>query len=111
MRTMNRSGKITLPVLASILCLLTISCGSSAKTSGAADNNVTRAEEGSYNEAQMGDEVFGQLKAERKIIEASSMYDSLGPVVDPIARTVQPRYEFPLRFYLVHDPTANAYTA
>jgi predicted Zn-dependent protease len=39
------------------------------------------------------------------------MYDSLKPVVDPIARTVQPRYEYPLRFYLTHDADANAFTA
>lgn len=109
--TVNRFTTIFILVFASILYTLSISCGGSASTSGPANNGTERVDEGSYDEAQLGDEVFGQLRAKRSIIEASSMYDSLKPVVDPIARTVQPRYEHPLKFYLTHDGSANAFTA
>ncbi len=98
-------------VFASALCLLSISCGGSASTDAKADGGTKQVDDGSYDETQLGDEVFGELKAERSIIEASPMYDSLTPVVEPITRSVQPRYEFPLKFYLVHDADANAYTA
>src|SRR5688572_22088271 len=92
-QTVNRLRTIFILIFATTLCLLSSSCGSTASTTGPTENGGERVDEGSYDEAQLGDEVFDELKAERSIIEASSMYDSLRPVVDPIARTVQPRYE------------------
>jgi beta-barrel assembly-enhancing protease len=111
MRAFNRSRTIFILAVASALCLLSISCGGARSASGTADNGTARVEEGTYDEAHLGEEVFGQMRAERSIIEATSMYDSLKPVVEPITRTVQPRYEFPLKFYLTHDADANAFTA
>ncbi len=111
MRRIDRSRAIFRVALASAVCLLSISCGGSTSTSKPADNGTDRVEEGSYDEAKLGNEVFEQLTEKRSIIESSPMYDPLKPIVDPITRTVQPKYEYPLKFYLIHDPSANAFTA
>src|SRR5258708_5991076 len=60
-------------------------------------------------EVQMGQEVFNQLKAKGEIIESSPLYDQLKPIVDPIARAAQPRYNHPFKFYLVHETQPNAF--
>ncbi|MGD9627622.1 MAG: M48 family metallopeptidase [Pyrinomonadaceae bacterium] len=111
MRTVNQCRSIFVFVLTSIVCLLSIACGGSSSTSGPAGNGTERADDGTYDEAQLASEVFDQLKGKRSLVEASPMYDPLKPIVDPITRTVQPKYEYPLRFYLIHDPSANAFTA
>ena len=113
MRRVNGFSTSAMVVFVSILYLLSISCGSASSKSTAPDNDGAeqRVEGGSYDEAQMGNEVFDELKAKRSIIQESPMYDPLKAVVDPIARTIQPRYEYPLKFYLIHDADANAFTA
>jgi predicted Zn-dependent protease len=60
-------------------------------------------------EVQMGQEVFDNLKAKGEIIESSPLYDTLRPIVDPIARAAQPRYNHPFKFYLVHETQPNAF--
>jgi beta-barrel assembly-enhancing protease len=60
-------------------------------------------------EVQMGQEVFNELKAKGEIIESSPLYDQLKPIVDPIARAAQPRYNHPFKFYLVHEKQPNAF--
>jgi predicted Zn-dependent protease len=60
-------------------------------------------------EVQMGQEVFNELKAKGEIIESSPLYDQLKPIVDPIARAAQPRYNHPFRFYLIHEAQPNAF--
>jgi predicted Zn-dependent protease len=60
-------------------------------------------------EVQMGQEVFNELKAKGEIIESSPLYDQLKPIVDPIARAAQPRYNHPFKFYLVHEAQPNAF--
>ena len=111
MSMVNRYRTRFLLGVVSTLCLFGISCGGSSSANRPDDSSPERVDKGSYDEAQLGDEVFGQLKAKRSIIESSPMYEPLGPIVDPIARTMQPKYEYPLRFYLIHDPSANAFTA
>jgi len=60
-------------------------------------------------EVQMGQEVFNELKAKGEIIESSPLYDQLMPIVEPIARAAQPRYNHPFKFYLVHETQPNAF--
>ena len=60
-------------------------------------------------EVQMGQEVFNDLNAKGEIIESSPLYDQLKPIVDPIARAAQPRYNHPFKFYIVHETQPNAF--
>jgi len=60
-------------------------------------------------ELEIGQEVFNELKAKGEIIESSPLYDVLHPVIDPIMRTAQPRYNHPFKVYLVHETQPNAF--
>jgi len=62
-------------------------------------------------ELQMGQEVFNQLKAKGEIIESSPLYDPLRPIAEAITRAAQPQYSHPFKFYLVHEPQPNAFSA
>jgi predicted Zn-dependent protease len=70
---------------------------------------VPRASEPADDEQQIGQEMFNELKAAGQIIGASPLYDALKPVVAPIAKTAQPRYNHPFAFYLVHEAKPNAF--
>ncbi len=61
------------------------------------------------DEQQIGQEVFKELKARAEIITTSPLYDLLTPVAAPVARTAQPRYDHPFKFYLVHEAQPNAF--
>jgi len=61
------------------------------------------------DEAQIGQEVFDELKAKGEIVTSSPLYDAIAPIVSTIAKTAQPRYDHPLKFYLVHLPQPNAF--
>jgi beta-barrel assembly-enhancing protease len=60
-------------------------------------------------EVQMGQEVFNELKAKGELIESSPLYDQLRPIADAITRAAQPRYNHPIKFYLVHEAQPNAF--
>ena len=60
-------------------------------------------------EAQLGREVFDELKARAEIIESSPLYDVLKPIAEAITRSAQPRYNHPFKFYLVHEAQPNAF--
>jgi predicted Zn-dependent protease len=62
------------------------------------------------DEQQVGQEVFNELKAKGEIVASSPLYDVLTPIVEPIARTAQPRYKHPFKFYLVHEQSPNAFS-
>jgi predicted Zn-dependent protease len=49
------------------------------------------------------------LKAKGEIIESSPLYDVLLPVIEPIMKTAQPRYNHPFKVYLVHETQPNAF--
>jgi beta-barrel assembly-enhancing protease len=61
-------------------------------------------------ETELGDAVYKDLKGKASIIAKSPLYDSIKPVTTTITRVAQPRYEHPFKFYLVHDPRANAFS-
>lgn len=60
-------------------------------------------------ELQLGQAVFNELKAKGEIVESSALYDSLKPIAEAITKAAQPRYNHPLKFYLVHEPQPNAF--
>jgi beta-barrel assembly-enhancing protease len=60
-------------------------------------------------EVQMGQEVYNELKAKGELIESSPLYDQLRPIADAITRAAQPRYNHPIKFYLVHEAQPNAF--
>ncbi|HJZ72857.1 MAG TPA: M48 family metallopeptidase [Vicinamibacterales bacterium] len=62
------------------------------------------------DEQQIGQQVFDELKARAEIVSTSPLYDALTPVVAPIAKTAQSRYNHPFKFYLVHEPQPNAFS-
>ena len=70
---------------------------------------VPRAADPADDEQQIGQEIFDELKARSEIVAASPLYDLIKPVAAPIARTAQPRYNHPFKFYLVHDARPNAF--
>ena len=62
-------------------------------------------------EPQMGDDVYQQLKSEGKVVSSSPLYDTLRPIAEAIARVIQPKYQYPIHFYIVHDAQPNAFAA
>jgi beta-barrel assembly-enhancing protease len=61
-------------------------------------------------EAQLGQEVFNELKAKGEIVESSPLYETLRPIADAITRSAQPQYNHPFKFYLVHEQQPNAFS-
>jgi predicted Zn-dependent protease len=61
------------------------------------------------DEQQIGQEVFDELKARSEIVATSPLYDLLTPIAGSIAKTAQPRYNHPFKFYLVHEAKPNAF--
>ena len=61
------------------------------------------------DELQVGQEVFNELKAKGEIVASSPLYDALMPVATAVARTAQPQYNHPIKFYLVHEQQPNAF--
>jgi len=60
-------------------------------------------------ELAIGQQMFNELKAKGEIVESSPLYDALLPVIEPIMRTAQPRYNHPFKVYLVHEKQPNAF--
>jgi len=63
------------------------------------------------DEAQMGAQVFDQLKSQGEIVASSPLYDTLNPIARGITRIVQPQYAYPIHFYIVHEKDPNAFAA
>jgi predicted Zn-dependent protease len=73
--------------------------------------NVTgpRANAGVDDEQEVGQEAFNELKAKGEIVASSPLYDQLAPIANAVTKTAQPRYNHPFKFYLVHEPSPNAF--
>src|SRR5277367_5538231 len=63
------------------------------------------------DEAQMGAQLFNQLKAQGEIVSSSPLYDRLSPIATELTTVVQPQYQYPIHFYLVHESQPNAFAA
>jgi predicted Zn-dependent protease len=62
------------------------------------------------DEQQVGQQVYNELKGKGEIIATSPLYDQLLPLTDVVAKTAQPHYNHPFKFYLVHEPSPNAFS-
>jgi predicted Zn-dependent protease len=67
--------------------------------------------EGQRQDAELaiGQQMYDELRAKGEIIASSPLYDVLLPVIEPIMRTAQPRYNHPFKVYLVHERQPNAF--
>ena len=69
------------------------------------------ADSGMSEEQQLGAQLFQQLKSQGEIVESSPLYDTLRPIAERVTRAVQPRYPYPIHFYIVHESQPNAFAA
>ena len=88
------------------LVLLALLCGAGALS---ARPDRSTQDQSMDDEQQVGQQVYNELKAKGEIIASSPLYDQLLPLTDVVARTAQPRYNHPFKFYLVHEPAPNAF--
>lgn len=65
----------------------------------------------SSDEAQMGQQLFDQLRSQGEIVSSSPLYATLEPLADRITRVIQPSYDYPIHFYIVHESQPNAFAA
>ncbi len=63
------------------------------------------------DEAQAGAQLFAQLKSQGEIVKSSPLYDTLRPIADAITKAIQPKYWYPIHFYIVHEQQPNAFAA
>ena len=106
MKAFELPRKLLLYASAAALCL---TLAGSKGTPLAAQGNSTAQGGNQDEEAQMGQQVFDDLKAKGEIIESSPLYDTLRPIADAITRAAQPQYNHPFKFYLVHETQPNAF--
>jgi beta-barrel assembly-enhancing protease len=62
-------------------------------------------------EAQLGAQLFAQLKSQNEIVKSSPLYATLAPIAAAITKVVQPQYQHPIHFYIVHENQPNAFAA
>jgi predicted Zn-dependent protease len=62
------------------------------------------------DEAEIGRQYFAQLRESGDLLFDSSYYEHLNEIGSVIAETVRPRYEYPIRFYIVRGTSANAFS-
>src|SRR5260370_40744320 len=101
---MNVFKLIRVSVLSLVALMGLASCGGGGRE--ASDKQPSPDQD---EEAQMGQEVFKELKAKGKIIESSPLYEQLKPIADAITKAAQQRYNHPFKFYLVHETQPNAF--
>jgi predicted Zn-dependent protease len=62
-------------------------------------------------EVKMGEQVYSELEAKGEILHESKLYETLNPIAAAIKNVVQPKYDHPFKFYLVHEKQPNAFAA
>src|SRR5262249_13311556 len=60
-------------------------------------------------EVSLGQQAYRELEENGEIIHQSKLYDTLNPIAAAITKVVQPRYDHPFKFYLVHEKQPNAF--
>lgn len=64
-----------------------------------------------HDEGRMGKQLFDQLKSQGEVVASSPLYATLQPLAQRITQVVQPRYDYPIHFYIVHESQPNAFAA
>jgi len=62
------------------------------------------------DEAEIGRQVFAQLRDNGDLLFDSSYYEHLNEIGSVIASTVRDRYPYPIRYYVVRGDSANAFS-
>lgn len=63
------------------------------------------------DEQQIGAQLFDQLRSEGEIVAKTPLYAVLAPLSGPITKIVEPKYHYPIHFYIVHESQPNAFAA
>jgi len=102
----SRGGreKGTWPLLLIMFAALTAPSPSAHSAASPASEADIKAEE-----QELGAAIYGNLKAQRVIIESSPLQDVLTPISTAIVRVAQPRYHLPMKVWLVHSAQPNAF--
>jgi predicted Zn-dependent protease len=108
MKIFSRIGMTYIAIAAASLA--NAGCGGTSSTQQTTDSSDPQAEQSKYDEQELRRETFEEMKAKVVVIKSSPLYDSLSPVADSVTRAAQPRYQYPFKFYLVHDAQANAFS-
>jgi predicted Zn-dependent protease len=62
------------------------------------------------DEYALGQETFAQLRDDGEMLFDSTYYEHLNEIGSVIAEAARPRYEYPIRFYIVRGDSANAFS-
>ena len=90
----------------SLALVAALACVASVATPATPPKTEAPAED---EELAVGKEIYNELKAKSEIIESSPLYDVLLPVIEPIMKAAQPKYNHPFKVYLVHEAQPNAF--
>ncbi|HEY0614797.1 MAG TPA: M48 family metalloprotease [Candidatus Elarobacter sp.] len=71
--------------------------------------HLTPALAAGIDEAQIGREVFAQLREDGEVLFDSPFYEHLNEIGSVISQTVASRYPYPIRYYMVRGDSANAF--
>jgi len=93
-----RFSTLGLWIVAVLLAIVAATCAAQAPT----------PEPVRDQETELGQGVYKQLRDKGEIIESSTLYDSLKPIAEAIARVAQPAIPS-LKFFLVHETQPNAF--
>jgi beta-barrel assembly-enhancing protease len=104
----NRIAFAAIVLFAVLLAACTATSPESSPSASASVTPVSAGQSGD-EEMQMGAQVWSDLKAQGKIVKSSPLYDTLAPIAKSITGVVQPRYPYPIHFYIVHDSQPNAF--
>jgi len=77
----------------------------------AQQSTAARESSDQYDEPAMGKQLFDELRSEGEIVVSSPLYATLRPLAERITRVVQPQYNYPIHFFIVHEAQPNAFAA
>jgi len=102
MNTLERLRRERLLTVAATLCL-----------AGLVRASIALAAQGPKQdrELEMGQKIFDEMRTSGEIVNSSPLYDQLDPIADAISRAAQPRYNHPVKVYLIHEDLPDAYAA
>jgi beta-barrel assembly-enhancing protease len=98
-----------LNLLAGALQLAIVTAITAAPPAARCGTGADSQAENKASEQELGEAIYGNLKAQRVIIASSPLYDVLTPISTAIVRVAQPRYYLPMKVWLVHSAQPNAF--